>query len=390
MGKKNVLLCVSGGIAAYKAIDLCSRLHKAGYLVRTILTKGALEFVSAINFSAISHNSVHTELFMDSDPIPHINLADWADILVVAPATANIIAKAAHGIADDLCSATLLACTQKILFVPAMNVNMYAHPATRENISKLQERGALVLEPEHGMLACAYEGLGKYPSNSIVMQAIETYLSYNTDLKGKKVLVTAGATREALDPMRYISNRSSGKMGFALATAAALRGALVSLVYGPTHLEIPHILHSKVLCESAEDMYKACLEAQNTQDWIIKCAAVSDYKPLAYSTNKIKKTPKLSLEMVQGVDILHELGKTKLPGQILVGFAAETEDLIKNAEKKLKAKNLDMIVANHLSVAGAEDTSVSMLFKNHKPINIEGSKLKVAHQILDEIKANER
>ncbi len=379
--KKNILLCVSGGIAAYKAIDLCSRLYKAGFEVRTILTKNACEFVAPINFSAISHNSVHTSLFEDSDPIPHISLADWADLVVVAPATANILAKAAFGIADDLLSSTLLAHAKPILYVPAMNVHMYENDATQSNISLLRIRGNYVLEPATGMLACAYEGKGKYPPNSQVLYAIETFLEHKLDLKGKKIMITAGATKEIIDPMRFISNNSSGKMGFALATAAALRGAEVTLVYGDSNEEIPYLVKNSINCSDVSSMYKATIEHAPAQDWIIMCAAVSDFKPEIQSASKIKKSEELVLKLVMTVDILAELGKTRPPHQLLIGFAAETQDLQKNALMKLKNKNLNMIVANDLSVSGKTDTEAIVLSENSETA-LKGTKFSVAHSIL--------
>ncbi|HNX38887.1 MAG TPA: bifunctional phosphopantothenoylcysteine decarboxylase/phosphopantothenate--cysteine ligase CoaBC, partial [Candidatus Cloacimonadota bacterium] len=236
---RKILLCVSGGIAAYKAIDLVSRLTKQGASVRTIMTEGALKFVSPINFAALSGEAVHTSLFEDSDPIPHISLADWADLLVVAPATANVLAKAAHGISDDLLSATLLAHNKPVLFVPAMNVHMYENAATQDNIKILKARGHHVLEPDSGMLACGYEGKGKYPPNEEIVFAIETYLEHVQDCKGLKVLVTAGACEEAIDPMRFITNRSSGKMGLAIARAFSLRGAEVDLLFAGIDQAVP-------------------------------------------------------------------------------------------------------------------------------------------------------
>lgn len=387
--KRNILLCVSGGIAAYKAIDLCSRLYKSGYQVKTILTHNACEFIAPINFSAISHNTVHTEQFGDSDPIPHISLSDWADLIVIAPATANILAKAAHGIADDLLSSTLIAHQKPILFVPAMNVFMFENVATQENIAILRRRGHIVLEPATGMLACAYEGKGKYPPNTQVMLAIQTFLHYKLDLFGKRIMVTAGATKEAIDPMRFISNKSSGKMGFAIANAAALRGAQVFLVHTDTKEEIPYLLYGSQLCNTVDEMYKTCLDLTVTQDWIIMCAAVSDYKVNNYVEQKIKKTDELMLHLVSTPDILSELGKRKRKGQILVGFAAETENIIANAKKKLKAKKLDLIVSNHLSVVGRNDTEVTVISEKTED-SLSGSKFSVAHQLLDLILVYEK
>jgi phosphopantothenoylcysteine decarboxylase/phosphopantothenate--cysteine ligase len=385
MKKKNILLCVSGGIAAYKAIDLCSRLYKLGYEIRTILTDGACKFVSELNFAAISHYSTHTSLWEDSDPIPHINLADWADLMIVAPATANVMAKAAHGLADDLLSATILAHTKPVLYVPAMNVHMYENEATQANIAVLKARGHYVLEPDTGMLACAYEGKGKYPPNSQVVLAIQTYLAYKQDLIGLSIMVTAGATKEDIDPMRHISNKSSGKMGFALATAAALRGATVTLIHGDSALEIPYLVAKTFHTPDVDSMHKACMEEAPAQDWIIKCAAVSDYRPDTKTEHKIKKSDELQLRLVKTVDILLELGRTKRPGQLLIGFAAETDELQANALKKLQAKNLDLIVANDLRVSGKDETE-AIVFCSKGEYAIKGSKFEAAHSILDVIK----
>lgn len=385
MKDKKILLCVSGGIAAYKAIDLASRLAKAGALVKTIMTASAQEFVSPANFSAISHGTVHTELFGDSDPIPHINLADWADIIVVAPATANTIAKACYGLADDLLSSCLLAATAPILWIPAMNVHMYNNPATQENIARLRKRGHLFLEPDSGLLACGYEGMGKYPPNEEILYALETYLQYKQDLCGKRVLISAGACREMLDPMRCITNLSSGKMGLALARAAALRGALVTLVYGGLSVEKPHYISKAISANDSDSMALAISKESETNDWIIMAAAVSDYKPQQISSSKLKKRDTLHLKLQKTQDILYGLGEEKKPGQILVGFAAETDDLIANATKKLKSKNLDLIIANHLSVVEQDSTAVNIISKD-QTFELAGTKFNVAHQILDQIK----
>lgn len=383
--KPRILLCVCGGIAAYKTIDLASQLYKAGYEIRTILTQAARNFVSPLNFAAITHSTVHSSLWEDSDPIPHISLADWADLIVVAPATASAIAKAAHGLSDDLLSCTILAHTKPILWVPAMNVNMYANPATLANIGILRERGHQVLEPATGMLACAYEGKGKYPSNPEVIYAIRSYLLYRRDLIGKKVLVTAGATGEKIDPMRMITNRSSGKMGIALARALSLRGAQVCLIYAQVSQEIPYYLDEAVQTLSVDEMYAEIMSRAGKMDWIIKCAAVSDYKPKKACPDKIKKGEQLTLELETTPDILAELGKNKSPGQKLIGFAAETQDLTENALKKLKSKHLDLIIANHLSNAGKNSNSVQILSASAEPLCIEGDKFELAHQIIDRI-----
>jgi len=386
MEKKKILLCVTGGIAAYKAIDLASRLVKQDFEVKTVLTKNALKFVTEMNFKAITHNTAHTEMFADADPIPHISLADWADLVVVAPATANMIAKAAHGIADDLLSSVLLAHAKPVLWVPAMNVHMYNHAATQDNIKLLLQRGNYVLEPAAGMLACGYEGKGKFPPVEEVLYAIQTYVRHGMDLKGRKILVTAGGTAEAIDPMRYISNCSSGKTGIAIARAAALRGAEVSLVYGYVSVSVPYNLKESVFAPTVAGMKKEVDKFYPSMDIIIMAAAVSDFTPMHSAQNKIKKQAKLMLELKQTPDILAELGKNKKSKQKLIGFAAETENLLANAKTKLEKKNLDMIVANHLSVSGKDDTEITLISKKTSKL-IKADKFIAAHSILDKIKA---
>ncbi len=382
---KRILLCVCGGIAAYKAIDLASLLVRHGYEVKSILTQGALEFVSGLNFSALTNNSVHTNLFQDSDPIPHIRLAEWADLIVVAPATANIIAKAANGISDDLLSATLLANRKPVVFVPAMNVYMFENAATQTNLQVLENRGHFIMPPETGRLACGYVGKGKYPPNPEILAAIETNLAHGRDLKGKKVLVTAGATIEAIDPMRYISNRSSGKMGLALARALALRGAEVTLVHANLNLPIPHYLHETSAVESAAEMNKTVLERADKMDWIIKCAAVADYAPQKVSKTKLPKEKELLLCLKQTPDILAQLGKQKKTGQLLIGFAAQSEDDHAKALDKLKRKNLDMICQNNIRVAGMDNSVITLIRKAipDEPIHLSGDKFELAHRLID-------
>lgn len=386
---KKILLCVSGGIAAYKAIDLASLLTKAGCQVRTLLTNAAEKFVSPLNFAAITGERVYTTLWDDSDPIPHIRLADWAEQIVVAPATANSIAKAVYGLADDLLGSTLLAHTMPVLWVPAMNVHMYENPTTQENIARLRAKGHHVLSPDTGRLACGYIGKGKYPPNTEIFEAISCYLYYGEDLTGKKVLVTAGATSEAIDPMRVISNKSSGKMGIALARALALRGAEVHLVYANISVDLPYLLWESVRATTVEEMYQAVHSRAADMDWVIKCAAVSDYKPATSSAQKIKKGEAQTLELIPTPDILAALGKNKKAGQRLIGFAAETGDLLANATKKLNAKNLDLIVVNHLDNAAKDVNSIQILSARvgAEPASYSGLKSELAHQIIDEILA---
>ncbi|HNW25125.1 MAG TPA: bifunctional phosphopantothenoylcysteine decarboxylase/phosphopantothenate--cysteine ligase CoaBC [Candidatus Cloacimonas sp.] len=397
MSGKRILLCVSGGISAYKAIDLASQLSKQGWEVKCVLTENAMKFVTPINFSAITHNSVHTSLFSDIDPIPHITLSSWADLIVVAPATANIIGKAATGIADDLLSTILVASNKPVLFVPAMNVNMYQSLIVQENLRKLKERGNYVLQPETGMLACGVTGEGKYPSNTEVVYAIKTYLNYQTDLQGIKVLLTAGATIEAIDPMRFLSNRSSGKMGFAIARALALRGAEVTLIYGNIQLELPYYLKEAVFCESAAKMYEATITRYPEMDWLICCAAVADYKPKETKSQKLPKQEELNLELVPTVDILAELGKVKKESQILVGFAAQSDNLIPSALDKYYRKNLDLICANDIRFAGKEDDELIVQGKikgyptlpedpNLNSVVMKGDKFSLAHNLINILK----
>ena len=382
---RKILLCVSGGIAAFKAIDLASQLSKTGAEIKTIMTDGALEFVSPLNCSAITQGSVHSSLFHDADPIPHISLADWAELIVVAPATANVMAKAAHGISDDLLSATLLAHTKPILFAPAMNVHMYENPATQANLQILKDRGHLILAPDSGRLACGYTGQGKFPPVEEVLAAIKLYLDYKQDLKGIKVLLTAGACIEEIDPMRCITNRSSGKMGMALARALYLRGAELTLIHGHLETIIPYYIKKVIKAESAAEMDSAINKESAAQEWIIMCAAVSDYKPQSKATDKIKKGKDLCLNLIQTTDILAGLGKKKALGQILIGFAAETQDLETNARIKLEKKNLDLIAVNHLRVAGQDATTIQIITPKSST-NLEGDKFTVALGLIDAIK----
>ena len=387
--KGKILLCVTGGIAAYKAIDLASQLTKSGFEVKIALTKNAQRFVSALSFSAIINQGVHTDLFENSDPIPHIHLADWADLTIVAPATANIIAKAAQGIGDDLVSTILLSQPKPVLFVPAMNVHIYEHPATQNNLKILKERGNYILEPETGLLACGYEGKGKYPPNEEVIYAIRCYLKYPANLTGKKILVTAGATAEPIDPMRMITNKSSGKMGLSIARAFALRGAEVTLVYGIVTETIPYYMKNSIFAPTAKLMYDAVMKQAKNYDIIVQCAAVSDYKPIKASTQKIKKSKNFNLELIATPDILEQLGKNKPPKQKLIGFAAESEHILENAKEKLQKKNLDLICANNLETAGKDETTLNLIragaTKTTKPIQLTGNKFDVALNLVEYI-----
>ena len=363
---KTVVLGVSGGIAAYKACDVVSRLRKENIQVNVIMTKHATEFVSALTFQSISQNPVAVEMFepVTNWDIEHISLAKKADIFLIAPATANVIGKIANGIADDMLSTTVMATKAPVVIAPAMNTNMYENPVTQANIQKLKDLGYIFIEPGYGRLACGDLGPGKLAEPDLIVENIKFLLNKTDELKGKNVLVTAGPTQEAIDPVRYITNKSTGKMGYALAYQAALMGAKVTLVTGPTNIEIPFGISEVIKVKSAQQMYEAVTSSFDEMDIVIKSAAVADYKPKNISDSKIKKSDSdLVLELDRNKDILFELGKLKTK-QVLVGFAAETDDLIANAQKKLAKKNLDFIVANDLKQEGAGfagDTNIAKL-----------------------------
>jgi len=378
---KKILLGITGGIAAYKAVDLASRLTKLGAEVRTIMTKSACQFVGPVTFKSITHQKVVTKMFDIEADIEHISLADWADIVVIAPATANIIGKVVGGIADDLLSTTIMATTAPVCFVPAMNIHMYENPIVQENITKLSKLGYFFMEPEFGKLACGYEGKGRFPKTQEIVFFLETHLDYKQDLIGKKMLITAGASKEKIDPMRFISNHSTGKMRLALTRAAHIRGANVTLIHAALSEEIPEYINA-IETLSAKEMYDAVMQAFPNNDIVFKVAAVADFTPANKASQKIKKKDSLNLELNRTKDILSELGKQKRDDQILVGFAAESENIIKNAREKLKKKNLDFIAANDLKVAGNDTTSITLISKNNET-NIEGDKFEAAHQILD-------
>lgn len=351
---KKVLLGITGGIACYKAAELTSLLKKQHADVHVIMTKGATEFITPLTFEALTGNRVHTDVFERecATEIPHISLSGDADVLIIAPATANIIAKLSHGIADDMLSSTALACSCKKIIAPAMNTRMLENPVTRDNIELLKKYGWLVIEPDAGRLACGDTGKGKLPAPEVLLESVLYTAAKEKDLAGKKVLVTAGPTKEAIDPVRYITNRSTGKMGYALARAAAMRGADVTLVTGSDTLpDIPFI--NTVHTESARDMFEAVKEYSDA-DIIVKAAAVADYRPKTTAEDKIKKSEgDAVIELDRTDDILKYLGENKKEGQLLCGFSMETKDLIENSRKKLEKKNLDMICANNLKVEGA-------------------------------------
>ena len=389
---KKIVLGVTGGIAVYKAVDLASRLRKAGCEVRVVMTDHAQQFVTPLTFKEISGNAVATSMWNANQEfnVEHIALANWADAFLVAPATANILAKMACGIADDLLSTTLLAAQAPIVVCPAMNTGMYQNPATQENIAKLQERGVTVMPPAVGHLACGTSGPGRLPEPQQIVEFMSAFFAGREgDLRGLRVLVTAAGTREPIDPVRYVGNRSSGKMGYAVAQMAAERGADVLLISGPSALAAPPNVRV-VNVETTNEMLEACLAAYGDVDIVIKAAAVADYRPRDVADQKIKKKTDdaLTVVMDKNPDILKTLGAKK-EQQVLVGFAAETQNLLANAREKVVKKNLDMIVANDVTAAGAgfnSDTNiVKFLFANGDVRELEQMpKVDVANRILDE------
>lgn len=355
MNNKKVLVGVSGGIAAYKACDLVSKLTQQGADVRVMLTENATKFVSPLTFQALSRNPVYIDTFLEQDPkkIAHIDVADWADIAIIAPATANTIGKIAHGIGDDMLSTTLLATRAETYIAPAMNVNMYNNPAVIRNMKQLEKWGYHFIEPGAGYLACGYVGKGRLEEPQTIIDTIKQHHLNQERLTGKSILISAGPTEEKVDPVRFFTNRSSGKMGYALAEAAAKRGAKVTLVSGPVHLEVTHPNIKRVDVITAEEMYQAMHENFKQSDIVIKAAAVADYRPKHIYDQKMKKQPgDLSIQMERTKDILQSLGEQK-ESQFVVGFAAETMDPIENGLRKLKGKHLDAIVVNNVAMEGA-------------------------------------
>lgn len=390
---KTVVIGVSGGIAVYKTLDVISRLRKLGVNVNVIMTASAAEFVTPLSFQSLSQNYVVCDMFEDPKTwdVEHISLAKRADVFLIAPATANVIGKMANGIADDMLTTTIMATKAKVLIAPAMNTNMYENPIVQKNINILKELGYNFVDPESGRLACGDTGKGKLAAPETIVGEVVKLLSAEQDLKGKSIIVTAGPTMESIDPVRFISNRSSGKMGYAIATQAINRGADVTLISGPTNLTPPQNLKKLIRIESAKDMYDAVIENLDENQVVIKSAAVADYKPKNYFNKKIKKSDDdLSIELDRNKDIAYEIGKIK-NDKILVGFAAETNDLIENARGKVKKKNLDFIVANDLTKEGAGfgvDTNIVKIIDKEGNIT-EYPKMKkeeVANVILDKVK----
>lgn len=394
LDNKKILVCVTGGIAVYKSAALTSKLVQAGAQVKVIMSESATKFVMPLTFQALSKNDVYIDTFDEKIPgkIAHIELADWADVILVAPATANIIGKLANGIADDMISTTLLAATAPVMIAPAMNVHMYHHKAVQRNMAQLREDGYLFMEPLEGYLACGYVGKGRLEEPETIVANLEDFFAEEKkSLSGRKVLITAGPTRERIDPVRYISNFSSGKMGYALAEVARSMGAEVTLVSGPVSLDAPAGV-KVIKVESASEMYEAVMDVMDEQHIIIGTAAVADYKPAVYENQKVKKQAGDStLELTRTKDILREVGKRKT-NQILIGFAAETNDLDEYAKKKLVKKNADMIVANNVTHEGAgfgTDTNIVTLYKKDGSFRELPllSKAEVAKEILKEIES---
>ena len=395
--KKTVVLCVTGGIACYKSAMLASLLVKRGYDVEVVMTRNATEFIGPHTFDSLTHNRTMVDTFDRNfqNHVEHVALADKADLLIVAPATANVLAKAAHGIADDMLTTTILACSCPKLAAPAMNTRMYENPVTQDNLETLRRYGWEIVEPASGRLACGAVGMGKMPEPEELLEAVDHAVRYEKDLAGLRLLVTAGPTREALDPVRFLSNHSSGKMGYAVARAASDRGAEVTLVTGPTALKPPAFVET-VEVTSAQEMFDAVTRRAQEQDIIVKAAAVADYRPAEYSENKLKKGEgdPLSLPLERTRDILLWLGEHKKPGQFLCGFSMETERLLENSRKKLKKKNLDMVAANSLNEAGAGfggSTNVLTLITADSEEQLPLlSKEEAAHRLLDGILARRK
>ena len=389
--KKTVLLGVTGGIAAYKMANVASSLVKMGYNVHVIMTENATNFITPITFETLTNNKCIIDTFDRNFEfkVEHIALAKQADVVLVAPATANVIGKMANGIADDMLTTTILACKCKKIIAPAMNTNMYENPIVRDNIAKLMMYGFEIIPAASGHLACGDSGKGKLPDENILIEYILRALNAKKDLIGKNILVTAGPTREALDPVRYITNHSTGKMGYAIARAAAFRGANVTLVSGPVNIAKPLFVNTIDII-SAEDMFNAVKDNYEKQHIIIKAAAVADYTPVDVADNKIKKSDgDMSIPLKRTTDILKFLGENKKEGQFICGFSMETENMLENSRAKLEKKNADMIVANSLKTEGAgfgTDTNVVTLITRDKVKEYEMmSKNDVADAILDAI-----
>lgn len=388
---KTIVLGVTGSIAAYKIANLASMLVKQHADVQVIMTKNATNFIHPITFETLTNNKCMVDTFDRNFQfsVEHVALAKRADVVMVAPATANVIAKMAYGLADDMLTTTVLACECKKMIAPAMNTRMFHNPAVQENLKKLQMYGMEIIAPEKGMLACRDVGEGKLPEPEVLLEYILREAAHEKDMTGKKVLVTAGPTVEAIDPVRYITNHSTGKMGYAIAKNCMLRGAQVTLVTGPTSIPKPRFVDI-VEVQSARDMFEAVTERAQEQDIIVKAAAVADYRPMEVSDEKIKKSDAvMTLKLEKTDDILKYLGEHKKKGQFLCGFSMETEHMVENSRAKLEKKNLDMIAANNLKQKGAgfgTDTNIITLITKEETKQLElMSKEEAAGQIMDEI-----
>ena len=386
---KTVVLAVSGSIAAYKIVNLARMLKKLGADVQVLMTKNAAEFITPLTFEELTANKCLVDTFDRNFQynVEHVALAKRADVVLVAPASANVIGKIANGIADDMLTTTVMACPCRKIISPAMNHNMYHNPIVQDNLQKLARFGYEIIPPEHGMLANGDSGDGRMPEEGVLLEYVLKEIAFPKDLEGKRVLVTAGATQEAIDPVRFITNHSSGRMGFALARAASLRGSAVTVVAAHTDVE-PPLFADVVQTQSAEDMFQAVAARAEEADIIIKAAAVADYTPVETAENKIKKADgELTLTLKRTKDILKYLGEHKREGQILCGFAMETEELLANARKKLESKHCDLICANSLRAEGAgfgTDTNRVTVLTKEKEIDLELlTKEETAHRILD-------
>ena len=390
---KTVVLAVSGSIAAYKIASLASALGKLHADVQVLMTQNATNFINPITFETLTGNKCLVDTFDRNFQysVEHVALAKRADVVLVAPASANVIGKIANGIADDMLTTTVMACPCKKIVSPAMNHNMYHNPIVQDNIEKLKHFGYEIITPATGMLANGDIGDGRMPEESVLFEAVVKEIACEKDLVGKKVLISAGATREPIDPVRFITNHSSGKMGYALARAAMHRGAEVTVVAAHTDVE-PPLFVNVVPVQTAEEMYDAIVSRAQDYDFVIKAAAVADYTPAVTADNKIKKKDgDMSIPLVRTKDILKTLGENKRPGQILCGFSMETENVLENSRKKLESKHCDMICANSLKSAGAgfgTDTNIVTLITKNSEESLElMSKEQVAHKILDKLMA---
>lgn len=393
---RKVLFGISGGISAYKIPDVVSTLKKYKSDIEVIMTRSASSFVTPLSLSTLTGKKTWMEEDFLSDQrgwkIPHISLADWAEVFVIAPATANVIRRAAFGEAETLLGATMLATRAPVVIFPAMNIHMWEHPATQRHVKMSGELGYIVIPPEEGFLACGYEGKGRLPKKEVILEILWRVLSPKRDLIGKKIIVTSGPTREFMDPVRFISNPSSGKMGYAVARTAWYRGADVTLIKGPTYLEPPFGVRT-IDVTTAQEMYDAVLKESDGADIVVKAAAVGDYRFAHTLDQKLKREGRGRLEVIleENPDIAAEVGRRKRQGQILVGFAAESTEVVENALSKLNKKNMDMIVANDITARGSgfesDTNSVTVICKTGRTSRLEGSKEEVAWGLWDIVEA---